>query len=178
MVTLNFPDKHDKGVIMQMIPMTQAGKDKLEAQLDHLKKVERPQITEAIASARELGDLKENAEYHAAREKQGYTEALIRDIEDKLSRSQVIDLSKLPNNGKVVFGAYVTIENIDTEETSTYQIVGEDESNLEQQTISVTSPLARALVGKSEGDVAEVHTPNGIIEYEIQSVSYTEAENH
>ena len=159
---------------MQMIPMTKAGKEKLAAQLDRLKRVERPAITEAIASARELGDLKENAEYHAAREKQGLTEALIRDIEDKLSRAQVIDLSKVPNNGKVVFGCTVTLENAETEEESSYQIVGEDESDLENQKVSVTSPLARALIGKLEGDTAEVRTPSGIIEYEITEVQYNQ----
>ena len=159
---------------MQMIPMTKEGKDKLEAQLDKLKKIERPQITEAIAAARELGDLKENAEYHAAREKQGMTEALIRDLEDKLSRSQVIDLSKIPNSGRVVFGSFVTIENLESGNEIRYQIVGEDESNLEENKISVTSPIARALVGKMEGDVAEVNTPNGIDEYEIIDVSYSE----
>ncbi len=158
---------------MQMIPMTKEGKDKLEAQLDRLKRIERPQITEAIAAARELGDLKENAEYHAAREKQGMTEALIRDLEDKLSRSQVIDLSKIPNSGRVVFGSFVTIENLDSGKEIRYQIVGEDESNLEEKKISVTSPIARALVGKMEGDVAEVNTPNGIDEYEIIAVSYS-----
>lgn len=156
-----------------MIPMTKEGKDKLEAQLDRLKRIERPQITEAIAAARELGDLKENAEYHAAREKQGMTEALIRDLEDKLSRSQVIDLSKIPNSGRVVFGSFVTIENLDSGKEIRYQIVGEDESNLEEKKISVTSPIARALVGKMEGDVAEVNTPNGIDEYEIIAVSYS-----
>jgi transcription elongation factor GreA len=159
---------------MQMIPMTKEGKEKLEAQLDQLKRIERPLITEAIASARELGDLKENAEYHAAREKQGLTEALIRDLEDKLSRSQVIDLSKIPNSGKVVFGAFVTIENLDSGDETKYQIVGEDESDLDQNKISVTSPIARALIGKMEGDVAEVKTPNGISEYEIIEVNYTD----
>ena len=157
---------------MQMIPMTKEGKEKLEAQLDRLKRVERPQITEAIASARELGDLKENAEYHAAREKQGLTEALIRDLEDKLNRSQVIDLSKITNSGRVVFGAHVTIENLESGEERCYQIVGEDESDLENNKISVTSPIARALVGKMEGDVAEVKTPKGIDEYEILTVDY------
>lgn len=159
---------------MQMIPMTKEGKEKLEAQLDQLKRIERPLITEAIASARELGDLKENAEYHAAREKQGLTEALIRDLEDKLSRSQVIDLSKIPNSGKVVFGAFVTIENLDSGDETKYQIVGEDESDLDQNKIWVTSPIARALIGKMEGDVAEVKTPNGISEYEIIEVNYTD----
>ena len=158
---------------MQMIPMTKSGKEKLEEQLDRLKRIERPQITEAIASARELGDLKENAEYHAAREKQGITEALIRDIEDKLSRSQVIDLSKIPNTGKVVFGSYVELEDMESGNETKYQIVGEDESDLENSKISVTSPLARALIGKEEGDIAEVKAPGGILEYEITSVSYT-----
>ena len=158
---------------MQMIPMTKSGKEKLEEQLDRLKRIERPQITKDIASARELGDLKENAEYHAAREKQGLTEAVIRDIEDKLSRSQVIDLSKIPNTGNVVFGSYIAIENMENGKETKYQIVGEDESDLENSKISVTSPLARSLIGKEEGDIAEVKTPDGILEYEITSVSYT-----
>ena len=159
---------------MQMIPMTKAGKEKLSAQLDQLKREERPAIIAAIAAARELGDLKENAEYHAAREKQGLTEALIRDLEDKLNRAQVIDLSKIPHDGKVVFGCSVTLENLDTEEEHTYQIVGEDESDLAQNKISVTSPLSRALIGKMEGDSAEVRTPSGIVEYEIIQVAYNQ----
>lgn len=157
---------------MQTIPITKAGKEALEENLMKLKKVDRPQIIEEIAVARELGDLKENAEYHAAREKQGLTEALIRDIEDKISRCQVIDISKIPNNGKVIFGCYVVLENQETSEQKSYQIVGEDESDIENHKISVTSPLSRAIIGKEEGDSIEVNTPKGVDLYEIIKVSY------
>ena len=157
---------------MQTIPITKTGKEALEKNLTRLKKVDRPQIIEEIAVARELGDLKENAEYHAAREKQGLTEALIRDIEDKISRCQVIDISKIPNNGKVIFGCYVMLENQETATQKSYQIVGEDESDIEHNKISVTSPLSRAIIGKEEGDSIEVNTPKGIDLYEIIKVSY------
>ena len=159
-------------MFMQTIPITKQGKEALEKTLTRLKKTDRPQIIEEIAVARELGDLKENAEYHAAREKQGLTEALIRDLEDKISRCQVIDISKIPNNGKVLFGCYVVLENQETELQASYQIVGEDESNVEQNKLSVTSPLSRAIIGKEEGDSIEVNTPKGIVLYEIIKVSY------
>ena len=156
---------------MSTIPITQAGKEKLELQLKQLKNVDRPEVIEAIAVARGHGDLKENGEYHAAREKQGLIEAMIRDIEHKISNCQVIDISKIPNNGKVIFGSYVTLEK-EGADSITYQIVGEDESDLEQNRISITSPIARAIISKEEGDSVEVRTPNGMVEYEIIKVSY------
>jgi transcription elongation factor GreA len=140
--------------------------------LDHLKNVKRPKITEAIADARAHGDLKENAEYHAAREEQGLVEARVRDIESKLGNAQVIDVSTLNANGKVVFGCTVELENIDTEELITYTIVGADEADIKNNLISYASPFAKALIGKEEGDVAEVRAPAGITEYEITEVRY------
>ena len=156
--------------------MTKTGKESIEAQLKQLKTIARPAITAAIASARELGDLKENAEYHAAREKQGMTEAQIRDLEDKVGRAEVIDISKIPNEGKVIFGSYVTIINTDTDAATTYQIVGEDESDLNQNKVSITSPIARAIIGKSIGEEVEVITPKGTICYEIEDVAYMATE--
>lgn len=151
-------------------PMTKQGAEALEAELKHLKTVMRPQITQAIAEARELGDLKENAEYHAAREQQGMTEARIRDIEGRLSNAQVIDVTTIAHTGKVFFGATVEIANVDTDESVTYQIVGEDEADIKTGKISVSSPIARALIGKEEGDVVAVKTPSGVVEYEIVEV--------
>lgn len=130
------------------VPMTPAGKQALRAELDKLKKIERPAIIEAIAEARDHGDLKENAEYHAARERQGIIEGRIKDIESKLSNAQVIDVTKIQANGMVIFGATVTIMNVDTEEETTYKIVGEDEADIDNQKISVVAPLARALIKK------------------------------
>ena len=153
-------------------PMTKQGALALEEELKHLKTVLRPQITEAIAEARELGDLKENAEYHAAREQQGMVEARIRDIEGRLSNAQVIDVTAIARTGKVIFGTTVTIANVDTDEEVRYQIVGEDEAEIKEGKISVTSPIARALVGKEEGDVVAVKTPSGVIEYEIVEVRH------
>lgn len=152
--------------------MTVQGARALEEELKHLKTVMRPKITADIATARELGDLKENAEYHAAREQQGMTEARIRDIEGRLSAAQIIDVTTLPYTGKVFFGTTVEIANVETDETVTYQIVGEDEADLKQGKISVTSPIARALVGKEEGEVVVVQTPSGLIEYEIIEVRH------
>ncbi len=157
---------------MQKFPMTVQGAEKLREELQHLKSVMRPQITAAIAEARAHGDLRENAEYHAAKEQQGFTEARIRDIENKLSNSQIIDLSKMINEGKVVFGATVRLINLDTEETVLYQIVGDDEANLKEHKISIHSPIARALIGKLEGDAVDVTTPGGAISYEIANVYY------
>ena len=157
---------------MTKFPMTIQGARALEEELKHLKTVMRPKITADIATARELGDLKENAEYHAAREQQGMTEARIRDIEGRLSAAQIIDVTTLPYTGKVFFGTTVEIANVETDETVTYQIVGEDEADLKQGKISVTSPIARALVGKEEGEVAVVQTPSGLIEYEIIEVRH------
>ena len=153
-------------------PMTKQGAQALEDELKHLKSVMRPQITEAIAEARELGDLKENAEYHAAREQQGMVEARISDIEGRLSAAQVIDVLTIPYTGKVIFGTTVTIANVDTDEEVRYQIVGEDEAEIKEGKISVTSPIARALIGKEEGDVVAVRTPGGVVEYEIVEVQH------
>lgn len=157
---------------MQRYPMTPEGKAALEAELHQLKTIERPRITQAIAEAREHGDLKENAEYHAAREQQGFCEGRIQDIEGKLGAAQVIDVKELPQEGKVVFGVTVTIENLDTEERVTYKIVGDDEADFKQNKISVNSPIARGLIGKYEGDETKIVTPKGEIEYEIMSIEY------
>ena len=157
---------------MQRYPMTPQGHAALEAELKQLKSVDRPRITAAIAEAREHGDLKENAEYHAAREQQGFCVARIRDIEDKLGAAQVIDPTTLPNDGRVVFGVSVVIENMDTEEEKQYKIVGDDEADFKAGKISVNSPIARGLIGKSEGDAVRIETPKGIVEYEIMKVIY------
>ena len=153
-------------------PMTKAGAQALEDELRHLKTVMRPQITEAIAEARELGDLKENAEYHAAREQQGTVEARISDIEGRLAAAQVIDVTTIPYSGKVIFGTTVTIANVDSDEEVKYQIVGEDEAEIKEGKISVTSPIARALIGKEEGEIVAVRTPGGVVEYEIIEVQH------
>jgi transcription elongation factor GreA len=152
--------------------MTVQGARALEDELKHLKTELRPQITQAIAEARELGDLKENAEYHAAREQQGMVEARIRDIEGRLQNAQVIDVASIPHTGKVIFGTTVEIANVETDETVTYQIVGDDESDIKRGKLSVSSPIARALVGKEEGDVVAVKTPSGLFEYEIVEVRH------
>ncbi len=157
---------------MTKFPMTIQGARALEDELKHLKTVMGPQITAAIATARELGDLSENAEYHAAREQQGMSEARIRDIEGRLSAAQIIDVTTIPYSGKVFFGTTVTILNVETDEELTYQIVGEDEADFKLGKISVTSPIARALVGKEEGAVVVVQTPGGLIEYEIVEVRH------
>lgn len=157
---------------MTKFPMTVQGARALEEELKHLKTVLRPQITQAIAEARELGDLKENAEYHAAREQQGMVEARIRDIEGRLQNAQVIDIANIQPTGKVIFGATVDIANVETDEQVTYQIVGDDEADIKQGKLSVSSPIARALVGKEEGDVVGVKTPSGLIEYEIVEVRH------
>jgi len=157
---------------MKKIPVTSQGYKKLVVELEKLKNVERPRIIAAIAEARSHGDLKENAEYHAAREQQGFVEAKIRDLEAKLSHSQVIDISQLKNEGKVIFGATATLRNMDDDSKVTYQIVGEDEADLKHQKISVTSPLARALVGKNIDEEVEVITPQGKVTYEIVDVEY------
>ncbi|MBB1440168.1 transcription elongation factor GreA [Shewanella sp. SG41-4] len=157
---------------MSKVPMTVVGADQLRKELELLKFDRRPKITEAIASARELGDLKENAEYHAAREDQGICEARIRDIEGKLSNAQIIDVTKLENTGRVIFGTTVTILNIDTDAEVTYRIVGDDEADIKQNLISVNSPIARGLIGKSEGDEVSITTPGGLTDYEILTVKY------
>jgi transcription elongation factor GreA len=166
-----FVFKGDKD-IMSKVPMTVIGADQLRKELVILKFDRRPKITEAIASARELGDLKENAEYHAAREDQGICEARIRDIEGKLSNAQIIDVTTLDNTGRIIFGTTVTILNLDTDAEVTYRIVGDDEAEIKQNLISVNSPIARGLIGKSEGDEVSITTPGGLTDYEIVSVKY------
>jgi transcription elongation factor GreA len=157
---------------MQRFPMTKQGHDALQAELQQLKTVERPRISAAIAEARAHGDLKENAEYHAAREQQGFVEGRIQDIEAKLSNAQVIDVTAMPRTGKVIFGVTVDIVNCDTDEAKTYQIVGDDEADIKANKISVNSPIARGLIGKEEGDVVTIQTPAGAVEYEIAEVRY------
>jgi len=155
---------------MIRIPMTVQGEKALRDELVRLKTVDRPKVIEAISDAREHGDLKENAEYHAAREQQSFIEGRIQEVEGKLSTSQVIDVLSLPKTGKVIFGTTVTMINVDTEEAVQYQIVGEDEADIKAGKISVSSPIARAMIGKEEGDVVGVHVPSGIVEYEIDEV--------
>ena len=152
--------------------MTIHGAEKLREELTELKTVARPKVIAAIAEAREHGDLKENAEYHAAREQQGFIEGRLQEIEAKLSNAQVIDVSTMTNNGRVIFGATVNLHNIETEEEVSYQIVGDDEADLKENKISVSSPIARALIGKNEGDEVLVKAPGGDIEYEIVEVKY------
>ena len=152
--------------------MTLEGSDALNDELMHLKKVERPKVVEAIAEARAHGDLKENAEYHAAREQQGFIEGRIMDIEGKLSNAQIIDIAKIPHTGKVLFGTTVKLYDMDTEEEKVYRIVGEDEADIKGGKISVGSPIARGLKGKMEGDEVQVETPGGTTEYEILSVKH------
>lgn len=156
---------------MTKYPMTNEGAELLRQELERLKK-EKPAISEAIGIARELGDLKENAEYHAAREQLGFVEGRIQDIEGKLSNAQIIDVTTIPATGKVIFGVTVTIVNCETDETVTYKIVGEDEADVAAGKISCTSPIARALIGKEEGDTVVVKAPKGDIEYEIESVEH------
>ncbi len=157
---------------MDRFPMTKEGEKALQDELDQLKNVDRPRIIAAIAEAREHGDLKENAEYHAAREQQGFAEGRIAEIEGKLSNAQVIDVKEIPHSGKVIFGTTVSLINLDSEEEVKYKIVGEDEADVKQAKISLTSPIARALVGKEEGDVVVVRTPGGEVEYEIDLVEH------
>ncbi|MGH8501721.1 MAG: transcription elongation factor GreA [Gammaproteobacteria bacterium] len=156
---------------MSKVPLTVQGAEKLRAELRRLK-AKRPQIIDAIAAAREHGDLKENAEYHAAREQQGFVEARIRDLEFKLANAEVIDVTALNADGRVVFGATVDLADADTGDEVTYRIVGNDEADIRAGLISVSSPVARALIGKQEGDTAVVRTPGGEREYEIVEVRY------
>lgn len=157
---------------MNKVPLTKKGAESLQAELHQLKTVDRPRITQAIAEARAHGDLKENAEYHAAREQQSFAEGRIKDIEGKLSHANIIDVTSLDAGGKVVFGATVDLEDEDSGEKLTYQIVGEDEADIKQGLISVGSPIARALIGKEEGDVATVVAPGGERNLEIIEVRY------
>jgi transcription elongation factor GreA len=152
-------------------PITVKGAERLRAELKRLKSEERPAVIKAIAEARGHGDLSENAEYHAAREHQGFIEGRIKEIEHRLSHTEVIDVAKLPQSGKVVFGTTVELEGADGART-TYQIVGEDEADIRQGLIAITSPIARALVGKEEGDSVEVQAPGGVRNYEIVAVRY------
>ena len=157
---------------MSRAPITAKGAQRLRAELDELKSIKRPAIIEAIAEARAHGDLKENAEYHAAREQQGMVEARIRDIEGRIQNQVIIDVTTIPHTGKVIFGTTVEIANVETDESVAYHIVGEDEADFKLGKISVGSPLARALIGKEEGDVVAVKTPSGVIEYEIVEVRH------
>lgn len=159
-------------MIMQKHPMTVAGALALKEELHRLKTIERPRIVEDIATARAHGDLKENAEYHAAREQQSFNEGRIQELEAKLSMAQVVDISKLTNNGKIVFGATVRLCNLQTDTEISYQIVGEDEANIKLNKISYSSPIGRALIGKHLDDTVVVHTPGGVIEYEVIAVDY------
>jgi len=155
---------------MDKIPLTRSGYDKLDAELKHLKSVERPSIIRAIAEAREHGDLSENAEYHSAKEKQSFIEGRIKELESVISRADVIDPSKM--TGPIKFGATVQLVDEDTDEEKTFQIVGEYEADIENGRLNLKSPLARALIGKEEGDSVEVRTPGGERSYEILKVSY------
>ena len=158
--------------MINKVPMTTEGAAALQKELDQLKKVDRSRIVQAIAEAREHGNLKENAEYHAAREQQGFCEGRIQEIEAKLSNAQIIDIKNIPYSEKVIFGATVSIINMETDENLRYQIVGEDEADVKVHKISVTSPIARALIGKEIGDIALVTTVAGEVEYEIDDVEY------
>jgi transcription elongation factor GreA len=155
---------------MDKIPLTRAGFDKLDAELKHLKSVERPAIIRAISDAREHGDLSENAEYHSAKEKQSFIEGRVKELEGVISLADVIDVAKL--SGTVKFGARVTLVDEDTDEEKTYQVVGEYEADIESGKLNMKSPLARALIGKDEGDSVEVRTPGGVRSYEILSIDF------
>ncbi len=157
---------------MNTTPMTKQGAEALKEELTDLKQVQRPRVVADIAEAREHGDLKENAEYHAAREQQGFIEGRIQEIESKLGSAQIIDVTTITNQGKVIFGSTLDLVNLDTDDEVTYKIVGDDEADLKINKISVNSPIARALIGKEEGDVAVVKTPGGDVEYEIVEVKY------
>ena len=157
---------------MDKIPMTADGAEALREELDRLKSVERPRIIQAIAEAREQGDLRENAEFQYAKEEQGFIEGRILDIENKLSVAQVINIREIPSSGRVIFGVTVTVVNLEDEKESTYQVVGDDEADLKSNKLSVYSPFARALIGKTIGDIAVVKSPNGEIELEICSIEH------
>jgi len=156
---------------VERIPMTKQGAEKLRRELEHLKKVRRPRVIEAIATARAHGDLSENAEYHAAKEEQAFVEGRIRELEDKLARAHIIDPATIDSD-KVVFGATVSLIDLENGTEVNYQIVGIDEADIEQGKISITSPIARALIGKEEGDIAVVQAPGGEREFEIQEIRY------
>lgn len=157
---------------MKKVPMTVEGEARLREELNYLKTVVRPRVIADIATAREHGDLKENAEYHAAREEQGFAEGRIKEIEGKLADSQVIDVASMPASSKVIFGTTVTLYNVDTEDTVTYKIVGDDEADVKEKKISYASPIAKAIIGKEEGDEVVVKIPSGEATYEIEKVEY------
>lgn len=157
---------------MTKVPLTKQGADRLQTELTELKTVKRPAVIQAIAVAREHGDLKENAEYHAAREQQSFIEGRIKDIEGKLSNAQVIDIMSMPVTGKVIFGTTVELLDLKSDESVVYQIVGEDEANIKAGKISYSSPVARALIGKEQGDEVLVRVPKGETEFEIVEVKY------
>lgn len=158
--------------MMQKSPMTVRGAELLKTELERLKNVERPKIAQAISDARELGDLKENAEYHAAREQQSFNEGRVMELEGKLGRAEIIDVTKLKAGGKVVFGTTVDLVNVDTDAEVNYRIVGEDEADIKQNMVSITSPIARALIGKYKDDEVVVKAPSGEIIYEVLAVKY------
>jgi transcription elongation factor GreA len=157
---------------MSTTPLTVRGAELLKAELNHLKHVERPAVINAIAEARAQGDLSENAEYDAAKERQGFIEGRIAELESKLSHAQIINPAEIERDGRVVFGTTVELTELDTDKQLTYQIVGDDEADLKQNKISISSPIARALIGKSVGDVATVHAPGGARQVEILDVRY------
>jgi transcription elongation factor GreA len=157
---------------MSKVPMTVGGEARLRAELEQLKKVDRPRITAAIAEARAHGDLKENAEYHAAREQQSFAEGRLMEIESKLAEAQVIDVTRITPSGRVIFGTTVDLNNVETGDAVRYQIVGEDEAEVRSNKISVTSPIARAMIGKEKGDVVLVRAPGGDVEYEIEEIQH------
>ena len=157
---------------MNRIPLTAKGAQRLRRQLDELKSVDRPRIIRAIAEARSHGDLSENAEYHAAREQQGFIEGRIATLDEALAVAEIIDVEKIDADGKIVFGATVELLNLEREEEVRYQIVGEKEADINLGLLSITAPIARALIGKEEGDVIEVNAPGGVVEYEVLAVSY------
>lgn len=157
---------------MKKIPLTIRGAELLKSELQQLKSVARPEVIAAIAEARSHGDLSENAEYEAAKDRQGFIEGRIAELESKLSHAQIIDPKEIHAEGKIVFGATVTVSDLETDEEATYQIVGDDEADIKIGKISVNSPIARAMIGKEEGDVAEVQAPSGVREYDILNVQY------
>jgi transcription elongation factor GreA len=161
---------------MEKFPITRNGFEKLKEEIKHLKYSERPKITEAIATARDFGDLSENAEYHAAREKQSFIEGRIIDLEDKMARAQVIDITKLSGE-TIKFGATVQLIDDETEETVTYHLVGEYEADINKKRVSIASPIAKALIGKSVGDIVEVSTPKGSKSFEVITIQYQDLNN-
>ena len=157
---------------MSRVPLTKEGEILLKEKLSNLKFVERPQISQAIAEARAHGDLKENAEYHAAKEQQSHNEGRVQEVEDLIARANVIDVSKLDNDGKVIFGSTIMLQNLDTDESVKYKIVGKDEADLKEKLIYFKSPIGMGLIGKNKGDLVEIKTPAGVKNFEIKDVKY------